>query len=412
MVFWKKSGNASRLIFGEKGIGKSSALTLSTMAVWLAYKNVIPIYVEYIGGAEDFKSPRELFAEALKLETEASLSKCLVELRRIDKFALIIVDEIEQVYESTSASEKRRQILDDLAELGSQISGRAYTYACGSSSLTPSLITKNAIHHSYLSKEFPMLNNAPNLNGKKFASFRLHRGCHFEQDFETIRKVYNITPEMMNWLYFLCGSNLRTIDTVHGKLLAEAQTCDISNVANMSTDSLRSLREYCFPPAMWDKRAENTLKEYGHLIKELYEKLVGKNQHLLKRINHEGNNLGSIHWMKEVEPLYQHEITAICVKLGFDYLVINHLIDKGYFSGPPDLQYLHADKPADLLHHFQQNEARRWIWIPFLFQSAKPKADAMFDACFTAVASQLLKDYILKTAQAVGDKISDFSSMN
>ena len=43
-AFLDKSGNSSQLIYGEKGVGKSSALTLSVMGVWLHYGNVIPIY--------------------------------------------------------------------------------------------------------------------------------------------------------------------------------------------------------------------------------------------------------------------------------------------------------------------------------------------------------------------------------
>jgi hypothetical protein len=253
-VFVDKSGNSSRLIYGEKGIGKSSALTLATMGVWLEYRNVIPIHVEYLGPAEQFKSPSELLTESLKLPPSSTLSTCLAELERVNKYSLLIADEIEQVYQGTNEEHVRRKILDELAELGSQRSGRVYTYICGSSSMTPALICKYALHHTFLRKEFPMLDNCPNLNGQKFASFRIHHGDHHVvKDFETIGQMYGIGSRMLNFLYFLCGSNLRTIDNVNEKIVEAAPSGEISD------QLVKSVREYCFPPSMWDQRAERRL---------------------------------------------------------------------------------------------------------------------------------------------------------
>lgn len=51
--------------------------------------------------------------------------------------------------------------------MGSQTSGRCYTILCGNSLLVPALISKNALHDKEVLKEYPMVEFAPNLNGKQ-----------------------------------------------------------------------------------------------------------------------------------------------------------------------------------------------------------------------------------------------------
>ncbi|RYE59333.1 MAG: hypothetical protein EOP48_01200 [Sphingobacteriales bacterium] len=139
--FLDKSGNASRLIYGEKGIGKSSALTLAVMGSWLLYDDVIPIYVEYKGNPKEWETPGTLLCEAMGL-SKRPLSDCLNHLHDTNRYAFIVADEIEQVYNGENEDGIRTDILYDLAELGTQRSGRTYTYLCGSSSITPALISK------------------------------------------------------------------------------------------------------------------------------------------------------------------------------------------------------------------------------------------------------------------------------
>lgn len=91
-AFLDKSGNSSQLIYGEKGIGKSSALTLSVMGVWLHYGNVIPIYVEYTGCVEENKSPADLICQHLHISERTPLSQCLKLLSDRGEYVLFIAD--------------------------------------------------------------------------------------------------------------------------------------------------------------------------------------------------------------------------------------------------------------------------------------------------------------------------------
>lgn len=113
---------------------------------------------------------------------------------------------------------KRLTILQELAELGSQRTGRTFSYLCGSWSLVPALISKNAVHHEILRREFPLVSEAPNLNGKTFSGFRIHQGQQVRTDFEILKNAYSLSEKTANFLYFTCGTNLRTFDTMIGDL--------------------------------------------------------------------------------------------------------------------------------------------------------------------------------------------------
>eukprot|EP01031_Cornospumella_fuschlensis_P031021 gene31021-37493_t len=168
------------------------------MGTWLCYDNVIPIYLEYIGSAKDYQASSAALAQVLGFSETTPLITCLKTLRSRGLYALIVADEIEQVYTGTDHADKRRLVLDDLAELGSQATGRAYTYLCGSSSLVPVLISKNAVHSDLLCKEFPFVCSAPILNGKKYVGLRIHRGLQGRQDLDIIQRAYNVSSEAAN----------------------------------------------------------------------------------------------------------------------------------------------------------------------------------------------------------------------
>ena len=271
----EKSGSASRLIYGEKGIGKSSALTLSVMGIWAAHSNVIPIYVEYVGSAKEYQAPSDVLSATLGVEPSIPLSKCIETLQSRNLYAVIIADEIEQIYAGDDFPEKRKLVLDELTELGSQASGHMYTYICGSSSLVPVLISKNAVHNEELRKEFPFIQHAPILNDKKYAGFRIHRGMQRERDLELIQAAYGLTKETANLVYYLCGSNLRSFDQV---------VCAMKAVEETDTEGMIiSIKERCDSLARWDQRAVKTRSEQGPLINALMNKLVHVNMAIIKR---------------------------------------------------------------------------------------------------------------------------------
>jgi len=357
-AFLDKSGNSSQLIYGEKGIGKSSALTLSVMGVWLHYGNVIPIYVEYTGRVEEYKSPADLICQHLHISETTPLSQCLKLLSDRGEYVLFIADEVEQLYSGVDFKPLRRKVLDELAELGSQRTGRCYTILCGSSSLVPMLISKNAVHDDALRKEFPMVEFAPNLNSRKFAPFRLHRGLDLQFDFNVLKSHYKISDALCNQLYFIAGSNLRTIDTIIQKLRSR----------NMDEESIRSgsgILEYCYPPSMWDLRVQNTFSANEDLIRTLSVASVRKNRALISRVYRDIDQISSISWVAEVKPLTRYEVRTICEKFNCPVYLLSLLVDKGYFSAPPSLDHLNLAKPMDLLFYYPQYLSER-PWNRFL----------------------------------------------
>jgi len=370
----EKSGSASRLIYGEKGIGKSSALTLSVMGIWAAYSNVIPIYIEYVGSAKEYQAPSDVLSATLGVEPSMPLSKCIETLQNRNLYALIIADEIEQIYAGTDYPEKRKLVLDELTELGSQASGHMYTYICGSSSLVPVLISKNAVHNEELRMEFPFVQQAPILNGKKYAGFRIHRGMHGQRDLQLIQAAYGLSKDTANLVYYLCGSNLRSVDQV----VSAMTTVEESNTDAM----IISIKERCDSLARWDQRAVKTRSEQGPLINALLNKMVHVNMTIIKRAVTNISEVTKIDWIKDVRALSRHEVMEVCHRLGINdpEYSVNLLVDKGYFSGPPQLDFLLPNKPSELIDYYPKYQ--RWEWVttamkqyfPSLFKYFKKSA--------------------------------------
>lgn len=66
--FYGKAGNASHMVYGEKGIGKTTALRNSMVAASLIYDHLLPIYIEYQGSTgEELLAPLELIYKHLKM---------------------------------------------------------------------------------------------------------------------------------------------------------------------------------------------------------------------------------------------------------------------------------------------------------------------------------------------------------
>lgn len=341
--FVGKSGSASRLLFGEKGIGKSNSLTLSVMAFYISYPNVVPIYVEYSGSSDshEYKEPHKLISDAMGFTPYKSISECVKELEQMNRYVLFVADEIDQIYNSKENESQRLRILLDLQEMGSQTSGRLYTIICGSASVTPLLISKNGIHDEDVALEYPLIGNCPNLNGSKFASFRLSSGKMIEKDMEVIAAAYKTKDTHV--LYFLCGSNLRLINRVIDAL-------SHTELKQGLTDTLSDL--VC-PPELWDQRANKMSMKCKALIESLNLALSKKNYKILKSVIRDHNNILKIQWISELKPLSKKEIEA-CV--AGNILIVNHLVDKGYFCGSPTLEALYPSKPLDLVHFFPKYE--------------------------------------------------------
>ncbi len=354
-----KSGNASRLLYGEKGIGKSNSLRLSVLAMAAIHpRKLIPIYVEYIGDSANFRTPSALISHALQLSfPNDSISGCLEELRRRDQFVFFIADEIDQLYISVKDESIRLKILSELAELGSQRSGRVFTIVCGAA-CTPMLISKNAVHDKMLRIEYPLVHNSQNLNVSKFSPMRPSRKIsQIKEECAVIASHYRIISGC-DVLYFLAGSNLRAIDKVMSVLKR----------SELPANLVEPLLELVKPPNLWDQRARKTLEENKNIAKALNDALVEKNYDILLAAYSNHENILTISWIEKLQYLNFEEIRKAAHKAGCeDYqLIINSMVDKGYYSADSDLENLEPGRPLDLLYVFPTYVNKSWkgkLWL-------------------------------------------------
>jgi hypothetical protein len=350
--FIGKQGEASKLVYGEKGIGKSSTFMVLVPLLAAKHDNLVPIYVQYTGKSSEFEYPSVLLAQALGLKCDKiTLTMCLEELEKRNQFAFIIADEIDNLYRSKQDENVRLGILDELAELGTHPSGRTYSVVCGSSSATPSLISKNAILDPCMVEEFPLVRNATSLNGSKYKSLRLSQCQEAAHDYVTITKAYGLSTRFAHGLYFLAGSNLRTVSSIAAAVKAGLK-------------GSFELNQLIFPPSRWDNRADATRERCGSLIDAINDQLVALNYKLLKRVQGDVNVAKQIAWLDKLKPLRKEDLSRILNTLKnrggmFQMTDINALVDKHYFSSPPELDLLFPAAPVHLLHHLPQFEFNR-----------------------------------------------------
>jgi hypothetical protein len=348
----EKSGNASRLLFGEKGIGKSNTLRFAAIAIGAKYPDqVIPIYVEYVGSSSSFEFPSVLLSRVLGLPENYPLHKCLMELEHQNKYVFLMVDEIDQIYMSLDDEKTKYRILAELAELGSQRSGRVFTMLCGSAACTPLLISKNAVHEPSLVAEYPIVANAQNLNGSKYSPLRVSRDIsRIAEEYTEICDVYNLSAKYGSALYFMSGSNLRTVDKVIECLHKVRR--DNSEDQQSIGDRTNAMLNLVNPPKLWDIRARKTLKEHKAIVTALNNALINKNYKILLKVYQDHQSVREIDWLHELRYLSYDEIRTAAISANIhDYqLVVNSLVDKGYFSGNPELTFLGPGRPLDLMY--------------------------------------------------------------
>mmetsp|Transcript_7068 Transcript_7068/g.26473 ORF Transcript_7068/g.26473 Transcript_7068/m.26473 type:complete len:208 (+) Transcript_7068:2494-3117(+) len=172
-------GGTSHLLLGPKGIGKTNTLRSLSVCLSLMHPDLIVIYIDYLNNAP---APSAHLREALlRRIPEASfpddslrvpMDVLMEQYAHYDLKALVIVDELDQVYRRDD-NEHGRQILDELAFLGSNPHGSNVVIACGSSAVLPQLISRNGSHHETIREEYPLVKQCANLNGTKFPSFRV-----------------------------------------------------------------------------------------------------------------------------------------------------------------------------------------------------------------------------------------------
>jgi len=344
-AFEGRAGNASRMVHGEKGIGKSSAFRDATVVASILYPNLLPIYIEYQGQSDRQKSslqtPSELICEHLKfrniIKENVALPECLRLLYQHNLYSIIIADELDFLYQSKSNLEIKQRIIHELAALGSSPSGRTYTIVCGSSSMMPALISKNLVHESEeIRAEYPLVSEVPSLNGSKYKSFRVSQGI-IAADFKELARNLSchleLSEDNLNLFYFLSGSNLRTMYEISNAIRSKSEH-DLVQLTNTF--------------ARWENGALRTNKKYGSLIAAISEELVKINRYDLRCIGLKSppevaSYIRSRNWINTLKQIPLTQVDCILKRVNsrtgsnFDRMTVMSLVDKGWFSAPPDL---------------------------------------------------------------------------
>eukprot|EP00301_Raphidiophrys_heterophryoidea_P019002 c3991_g1_i1.p1 GENE.c3991_g1_i1~~c3991_g1_i1.p1 ORF type:complete len:525 (+),score=51.55 c3991_g1_i1:43-1575(+) len=389
--FTGRVGTSTRLIIGEKGIGKSDVLRRAVVAAALTHPRLIPIYVEYTNILD---RPLELVLQAIErsnliqpnpdelAQLRLADEKCETGpfsqfLTKHDLYCLLVCDELDSIYTSTAAEGQRLNILRQMCALGCQRSGRFVTIACGSASALPLLITKNGVHVPELLAEFPLVSNAPNLNGQKFPSMMVKQ---HPLNPPVLREIYSkilgrdVSIQEANILSFFSGNNLRRITQVAqavNKLWTQSGAVEF---IEMRTTQL------------WDTRADHTRKRYELLINALNKKLIRSNRPLLRA-------LGNVHrdrdrWMKQVSTISwsinlagidRNTLHGVLKETGFQETDLHALVDKGWFCSTSNLETIYPST-AFTLYCESQLISPPWInpfrkIFPMLLQ--KPTIDLL-----------------------------------
>jgi hypothetical protein len=195
--------------------------------------------------------------------------------------------------------------------------------------------------------------NAPSLNGRKFLSLRVSQGDlrSIALDYIGIATAYKFEPKFIHSIFFIAGSNLRQMEVA----------------LNAMKGSISELLEITRSPALWDPRADRTRTQHGPLILALNNALVKKNEKIICQVYEDPKLVFTIEWLNVMRPLTSSEIKEIVNKLGVRLESVNSLIDRGFFSGPSDLDSLFAAAPIHLLHHYPMYRINRWFGIRKVF---------------------------------------------
>ena len=354
-------------------------MKLACVASYICHPKILPIYVEYSGASssDEYRDPSHFISVAMNHTggTASTIPQCLRLLESRDQYVFFIADEVDQVYNSRDDESKRLNILGDLAELGSQKSGRVFTFLCSSASVTPQLISKNGVHYPDIVDEYPLLRNCPNLNRSKFSSLQLSSGILENEDLRAAVKAFglNASDEAVNLLYFLAGNNLREMVKIADDI-SRPSTADSG--APFATDFPDSF----FPPGMWDARIDKVSTKQRSVIHGLSMALSKKNYSLISAAVRDLDSVRTIPWVSAMKPLTHEEVLAVLLRThpsdrAEGLHAVNQLVDKGFFSAPPSLKILLPSKPLDLLHFYStyQRERQSW-WKSWLINAAGEKA--------------------------------------
>jgi hypothetical protein len=336
---WNGSdGAATCTLVGARGMGKSGSLRRFVEICGTLFPNVVPVYISYNKvSTSDMCETR--FSELLRGElhkvgvdpdptvynkTDSMMTRIFRGLEKANKYAFIVIDELDKLYKTGSGSaDKALQHLDEIRTLGGPTSGRVYTVLCGSSSQIYGLISKKAIHVS--TETFPLYPRAQDFNGNKFHSF-------------------SVTPTLPNDISTV-GTMEKTSDICEQRFIGYYTGC---NARKIDTFSL-----YSKPPPSFPTN--------NPFLKGLKRRLAQKNSALLKRLHNGGKDaIRTLDWEVQLQPLNSGEVDSVWKSLDPSWnskTDLEHeliaLTDKSEIVYDPELKELHCTSLFNLCSHYR-----------------------------------------------------------
>lgn len=220
------NGQAAIALIGAMGIGKSTTMKTFTDLCGILFPRVAAVYTSCLR----LSNKHPLGQDALYLSVAKNLrargyihfedhfegnSRPLLfgKLQEHNIRIVIMVDELDRLYiqdpkVAPALCLNLHDVLEELAYLGDQTSGRILTFICGSSSRLPQLILAQKDAASILS--FPMLASATNLNGTKFTTSRVYSSL--PTDLETAMQIIREKEPLCRFMLFSAGATVRDLE--------------------------------------------------------------------------------------------------------------------------------------------------------------------------------------------------------
>jgi hypothetical protein len=349
--FYTKGDVASRTLLGPRGIGKSTTLRAFAAVAPLVFPNVIPLYISFISRAARSQPLMTTVAAALRDNgirvDDESVDGVADALYAASKYALLLVDEIDKLYEAPLPPvpwmarifgagpwlPPAVQTLHDLAHIGDHTSGRFSTILCGSSGMLVDLLTMNAATNTDAMHLFPLLRQGLNINGSKFKELRIFYGSSV--GIGSVGAVMGMGADERTWseearraikLYtFAAGTTARALDEVAQRNLAvSANTIDAQYVGNAD-----AARRTLFLPATADVW-HAVMTRLWHKNRAVMESLVDHDCEPRLDAIQTGD------WPTSFRPLDLDDKKELCTLLRMDPLAFHtrlvHLYDRDWLA--------------------------------------------------------------------------------
>jgi len=308
--YFGKMGINSSCMVGVRGVGKTRTLRSLTIMLRLVCPNIVPVYVNFVGIQNGtHKLALHPLADVLSnaldgVNNEANVGDNIgIEDRLLDgehnQFLLLFVDELDLAYRVSPSSNEGENLIKSIATLqgfGNSETGRVCVVLSGSSMMIPTLIKTNVPEQSI--GEYPLAAKAPNINGNKFKTWRIHASPPVDlKDVACIAGVPYVDHyfRQLRVIAFMVGNIPRNVESI-----CTAQTID-------------AYQELC---ADLDNGGA-TMRETKHreLQAALLDELYDKNEKLLKKLAPhdvlDQDNIENIQWESEFKPLGADDVFRI-----------------------------------------------------------------------------------------------------